>query len=68
MLANILHARSTQDWLMKNPKQLINLTNRLLNALSEPKVPTSTLIHLLIAASYLNKTEGLRKIVESPDV
>ena len=68
MLANILHARSTQDWLQKNPAVLIDVTNRLIVAINQPKLPTSTLIHLLIAISYLNKYENLRKIVESPDV
>jgi len=68
MLANILHARSTQDWLQKNPAVLVDLTNRLIVAINQPKIPTSTLIHLLIAISYLNKYENLRKIVESPEV
>lgn len=53
---------------MNNPPKLIDLANRLMAALSQPKVPTSTLIHILIGLSYLNKAEGLRKIVESPEV
>ena len=34
----------------------------------QPKIPTSTLIHILIALSYLNKTEALRGVVETPAV
>ena len=34
----------------------------------QPRIPTSTLIHILIALSYLNKTEALRNIVEGPEV
>ena len=34
----------------------------------QPKIPTSTLIHILIALSYLNKSEALRNIVETQAV
>ena len=34
----------------------------------QPRIPTSTLIHILIALSYLNKTDALRNIVEGPEV
>lgn len=47
---------------------LISISNRLLVCLMKPRIPTSTLIHILIALSYLNKTEALRNIVEGPDV
>ena len=34
----------------------------------QPRIPTSTLIHILIALSYLNKTEALRNHVEGPSI
>lgn len=50
-----------------NPSTLIDVTNRLLVAINQKKVATSTLIHLLISLSYLNKTAAMRKIVEGPE-
>lgn len=54
LLANILHAGSTHDYLKKNPKVIKSLIGRLLKMLKE-KIPTSVLMHLLICLSYLNK-------------
>lgn len=54
LLANILHAASTCNYLDKNPKQIKLLMNKLLGILKE-KIPTSVLMHLLICLSYLNK-------------
>ena len=34
----------------------------------QPNISTSTLIHILIALSYLNKSESLRNIVETQSV
>lgn len=67
MLANIMHSRVTQEWFKMNPTTLIDVTNRLLVAISQKKVATSTLIHLLISLSYLNKSSSLRKTVEGPE-
>lgn len=55
LLANILHSRLTQDYLIKNPDKLTDLANRLLAALKQKKIATSTMIHILISLSFLNK-------------
>ena len=54
LLANILHASSTHDYLIKNPKYTKALMIKLLKVLKDP-IPTSVLMHFLIALSYLNK-------------
>ena len=54
LMANVLHAASTQDYLVKNPNVTKGLMVKLLRLLKE-KVPTSVLMHMLICLSYLNK-------------
>jgi hypothetical protein len=54
LLANILHANSTLDYLEKNPAVTKNMMERLL-ALIRGTIPTSVLMHVLICLSYLSK-------------
>ncbi len=54
LMANILHAVSTHDYLCKNTNYTKSLMLKLLKLLKE-KIPTSVLMHLLICLSYLNK-------------
>jgi len=54
LLANILHASSTHDYLSKNPAFTKSLMKKMLKTLRDP-IPTSVLMHLLICLSYLNK-------------
>jgi len=56
LLANILHAPSTQAWLSKNSQLTQNLVQRLLNLVhQDSKIQTSHLMHLLICLSYLKQ-------------
>ena len=54
LMANILHATSTHEYMQKNTKYTKDLMVKLLKSLKEP-IPTSVLMHLLISLSYLNK-------------
>ena len=56
LLANILHASSTQDYLLKvaGSPYTRGLITKLLKLLKE-KIPTSVLMHLLICLSYLKR-------------
>lgn len=54
LMANVLHATSTHEFLAKNGTFTRNLMIKLLKTLKE-KIPTSVLMHLLISLSYLNK-------------
>lgn len=54
LLANMLHATSTHDYLLKHGQKTKDLMHRILKLLKE-KIPTSVLMHLLICLSYLNK-------------
>jgi hypothetical protein len=54
LMANMLHAASTHEYLTKNPNVTKNLMIKLLGLL-KAKIPTSVLMHLLICLSYLNK-------------
>ena len=66
LLANILHDSSTsKHLLLPGSKDLLIATiDRLLNLIVDKKLPTSTLMHLLICLSYLNK-EGFSLVAES---
>jgi hypothetical protein len=54
LLANILHANYTLEYLTKNPKFVSHLMKTILSLLVET-IPTSVLMHLLICLSYLSK-------------
>ena len=54
LLANILHAPSTQDHLSKQKSQVKWLINTILKMLRE-KIPTSVLMHMMICLSYLKR-------------
>lgn len=54
LMANVLHANSTHDYLLKNSNYTKSLMLKLLKLVRE-KVSTSVLMHLLISLSYLNK-------------
>lgn len=54
LLANMLHASSTHEYLLKHGQKTQDLMVRILRLLKE-KIPTSVLMHLLICLSYLNK-------------
>ena len=54
LLANMLHAITTHEYLLKNAQKTKDLMIRILRLLKE-KIPTSVLMHLLICLSYLNK-------------
>ena len=54
LLANVLHATNSHEYLTKNPKYTRGLMVKILKLLKEP-IPTSVLMHLLICLSYLNK-------------
>lgn len=54
LLANILHATATHEFLGKQPQKTKDLMVRVLRLL-KAKIPTSVLMHLLICLSYLNK-------------
>lgn len=62
LLANILHATSSHDYLAKAYKYTKGLMIKLLKILKDP-IPTSVLMHFLIGLSYLNK-EKFAKIGE----
>lgn len=57
LLANILHAKSTQTSLLLpvNRELTLSLINKLLGLIQKKNLPTSVLMHLLICLSYLNK-------------
>ena len=57
LLANILHAQSTHNYMydIKNRQELVDAIRSLLNLINEKSMPTSTLMHILISLSYLNK-------------
>lgn len=54
LMANILHATNSHEYLIKNPKYTKGLMVKILKMLKE-NIPTSVLMHLLICLSYLNK-------------
>ena len=54
LLANILHAKTTAEQLVKDKKFVAKLLETMLKQIKE-KVPTSVLMHLLICLSYLSK-------------
>ncbi|CDW73502.1 3-5 exonuclease family protein [Stylonychia lemnae] len=54
LLANMLHATTTHEYLIKNASKTKSLMIRILDLLKK-KIPTSVLMHLLICLSYLNK-------------
>jgi hypothetical protein len=56
LLANILHAKETNDYLVTQPDIVSNLLNTMLFLIRE-KIPTSVLMHLLICLSYLSKEQ-----------
>ena len=60
LLANILHATSTHEYLVKNFRYTKELMMKLLKVLKDP-IPTSVLMHFLIALSYLNKEKFARQ-------
>lgn len=62
LLANILHASSTMDYLEKNPTFTKDIMTGLLSLLKE-SIPTSVLMHVLICLSYLSK-ERFTSIIE----
>ena len=62
LLANIVHANSTQEYLVKNISFAHSIMERLLKLIKE-QVQTSVLMHILICLSYLSK-ERFSKIVE----
>ena len=59
LLANILHAQSTATSLLESQNRalLVSTTQQLLQLINEPSMPTSTLMHILICLSYLNKDQ-----------
>ncbi len=65
LLANILHAPSTQEHLVKvaGPQYTKQVLSKLLKMLKD-KIPTSVLMHLLICLSYLKK-ERFREVGEA---
>ena len=65
LLANILHAQSTIDFMLEQQNQplMIQTTKKLLVLINERAMPTSTLMHILICLSYLNK-EAFSAIAE----
>lgn len=54
LLANILHAKETNEFLETNKQVVSKLLSTMLSLIKE-KVPTSVLMHLLICLSYLSK-------------
>lgn len=54
LLANILHAKETNEFLDQNKQIVSRLLVTMLSLIKE-KVPTSVLMHLLICLSYLSK-------------
>ena len=63
LLANILHATSTHQYLAKNPKFTKALMIKIIKMLKD-KIPTSVLMHLLICLSYLNKDKFSKQVDE----
>ena len=63
LMANILHATSTHEYMQKNTKYTKDLMVKLLKSLKEP-IPTSVLMHLLISLSYLNKEKFSKQAEE----
>ena len=57
LLANILHAQSTHTHLQDpaNREELVYTVKTLLELITCKTMPTSTLMHILISLSYLNK-------------
>ena len=57
LLANILHAQSTHTHLQDpaNREELIFTVESMLELITCKEMPTSTLMHILISLSYLNK-------------
>ena len=62
LLANILHASNTQEYLLKNLSFARSIMERLLGMIKE-QIPTSVLMHVLICLSYLSR-EKFSKTVE----
>ncbi len=62
LLANILHAKETNDYLVTNKATVGKLLTTMINLIKEP-LPTSVLMHLLICLSYLSK-EQYKEICE----
>lgn len=54
LLANILHAKDTNEYLEAHKDVVANLLNTIIGLIRE-KIPTSVLMHLLICLSYLSK-------------
>jgi predicted DNA binding CopG/RHH family protein len=67
LLANILHSKVTLEWLKNNRHLCISLTNRLIEAINQKKVPPSVIMHLLISLSYIIKSPMLKSYAEGPD-
>lgn len=63
LLANILHANTTLDYLEKNPAFAKNVMERLLTLIREA-IPTSVLMHVLISLSYLSKERFSHQVEE----
>ncbi len=63
LMANILHATNSHDYLIKNPKYTKGLMVKILKMLKE-NIPTSVLMHLLICLSYLNKEKFAKQAEE----
>mmetsp|Transcript_38511 Transcript_38511/g.36873 ORF Transcript_38511/g.36873 Transcript_38511/m.36873 type:complete len:222 (-) Transcript_38511:38-703(-) len=63
LIANVLHASSTHEYLAKNPKYTKSLMVKILKMLKD-KIPTSVLMHLLICLSYLNKEKFSKQAEE----
>lgn len=62
LLANILHAKETNEYLDSNKQIVSKLLVTMLSLIKE-KIPTSVLMHLLICLSYLSK-EQYKEICE----
>ena len=66
LLANILHDSFTTEFLLepKNQSELVRTIQKFLHLINERRMPTSTLMHILICLSYLNK-EKFTQVAES---
>ncbi len=56
LLANILHAKATNDYMVDKGEMVKDLLSTMLE-LIRAKIPTSVLMHMLICLSYLSKDQ-----------
>jgi hypothetical protein len=67
MLANVVHAKWTQEALAKRPETVVQVIETVLRVVKEPpeKVEVSVLMHLLITLSYLCRERFRKQLDET---